>query len=321
MTSAAWSRLNERFWPRGERHDVWMILDGGRSTRVFETLLESSFLSSCLYSGFISRALEASAPYLVQLEYEDRQTKKLLERAWGNNWGVVLRCDARMETLRGHLRSFLIVRDPKGQRLLFRYYDPRVLRVYLPSCTSEELRMFFGPAEQFWTEGEAADELLEFGMDGSKLHRFAWPLNGSERLPVTKAQSGEARSPMRRRPGMLAVRAEQMALFSAAAEKQFEDWMVVHLNKFFAQKCSSLGEERLRELIRYGIRRASSYRVTIRREVCKYIDVMLVLGRDFDKDPKYSWAKETLDADIDPAVKGTSLLSATRAHLRAVAQF
>jgi hypothetical protein len=29
--------------------------------------------------------------------------------------------------------------------LLFRYYDPRVLRVYLPSCRPSELETVFGP--------------------------------------------------------------------------------------------------------------------------------------------------------------------------------
>lgn len=299
---------------------MWMVLDGARDTRVFETLLESGFLSSCLYAGFIPRALEASVPYLVQLEYDDKQTRRLLERAWGNSWGVLLRCDTRLEALRKHLRSFLTVRNPKGERFLFRYYDPRVLRVYLPSCTGEELRTFFGPIEQVWTEGVVAEEAIQFGLEGSRLVKSVLALNATEKLPPVKSGAAETRGPLRRYPGMLVLRGEQMALFSQNAEKQFEDWMVAHLNRFFADGCQKLGEQGVRELIRHGIRRAASYRLTIRREVCKYIDVMLVLGRDFDKDPRHAWAGRILKAGGGQVGKGRALIHGARAKLRAAAR-
>ena len=53
-----------------------------------------------------------------------------------------------------HFRQFLRVRDEAGREFFFRFYDPRVLRVYLPTCNSEELRTFFGPVELFSMEGE-----------------------------------------------------------------------------------------------------------------------------------------------------------------------
>lgn len=316
MTDAAFGRLSRYLWPKGERREIWMVLDGARDMRVFETLLTSSFVHSCLYSGFIPPAVEASAPYLVQLEYEDHQTRRLLDSAWHNNWGILLRCDARLEVLRKHLRSFLTVRDPNGQRLLFRFYDPRILRLYLPSCTGEELRAFFGPIEQFWTENDKIDELVEFNLSGSKLITSSLPLNPDHPISATpKPVPADARPAFRRSPGLTAVRGEQMNVFSAAAEKQFEDWMVEHLNRFFANRCQTMGEERLRDMIRHGIRRAASHELTIRREVCKYIDVMMVLGRDFDRDAHYPWAGEIL-ARRGQAGKGQALIDDARFELR-----
>jgi hypothetical protein len=64
--------------------------------------------------------------------------------------------------LRRHLREFLRVRDEAGKRLIFRYYDPRILRVYLPTCWPAELNTFFGPISAFITEGESSGEILEF---------------------------------------------------------------------------------------------------------------------------------------------------------------
>jgi hypothetical protein len=53
--------------------------------------------------------------------------------------------------------------------LIFRYYDPRLLRVYLPTCRPAELETFFGPIDTFLTEGEDGGEMLEFRREGNRL--------------------------------------------------------------------------------------------------------------------------------------------------------
>jgi len=75
------------------------------------------------------------------------------------------------------LREFLRVRDESGKRLIFRYYDPRVLRVYLPTCWPAELDTFFGPISAFITEGEDPGEILEFRNQHGTL---ASAMNGSQ---------------------------------------------------------------------------------------------------------------------------------------------
>ena len=52
--------------------------------------------------------------------------------------------------------------DERGVRMLFRFYDPRVLRTYLPTCVSDELNQVFGPVEYFVTEAEESATVLEF---------------------------------------------------------------------------------------------------------------------------------------------------------------
>ena len=146
-----------------------MIVDAARDRRVFPLLLDCRLEQACLYSGPLNPALELAAPYLIQLEYEDGDTRRLLEQAWGNNWGVFLKSDTRMDKLRRHLQGFLLVLDPRGKRMVFRYYDPRVLRAYLPTCTVEELRTVYGPVECFWTEDKAPETGLEFRFDKVKL--------------------------------------------------------------------------------------------------------------------------------------------------------
>ena len=163
------SRLEHCFWEEGFRRDVWMIVDAARDRKIVPMLHEFHLEHYCLYSGRIPPAIEAVTPYLVQLDYGDRETRRFLDHAWGNSWGVFLKCATHARTLRRHLREFLVMRDPKGNRLVFRYYDPRVLRVYLPTCNADELEMLFGPIERFWMESNVAGTILDFRLDMTQL--------------------------------------------------------------------------------------------------------------------------------------------------------
>jgi hypothetical protein len=55
-----------------------------------------------------------------------------------------------------------MVKDEAGRRLVFRFYDPRVLRVYLPTCRPAETDEFFGPVHEMLMESEDARDILVF---------------------------------------------------------------------------------------------------------------------------------------------------------------
>ena len=178
------NEIEHHLWPEGQRRDVWMILDGARDPRIFPMLLECHLEYACLYAGPLHPALEVAAPYLVQLDYDYKDTHRFIRTAWGNSWGVFLKSDASLRRIRAHLRSLLIVRDQQGSRLVFRYYDPRVLRIYLPTCTATELDTVFGPIESFTLEDESPGTLLAFRQDGQRLVRTA------RSLPISAAAGG-----------------------------------------------------------------------------------------------------------------------------------
>jgi hypothetical protein len=67
-----------------------------------------------------------------------------------------------LEDVRHHLRHFLMVEIEGGKPVYFRFYDPRVLRVYLPTCTDQERQQFFGPLANYLMEGEEKSVLLDF---------------------------------------------------------------------------------------------------------------------------------------------------------------
>jgi hypothetical protein len=93
---------------------------------------------------------------------------------------------------------------------------------------------------------------------------------------------------------MITIRKEQLAVFGPLGKKAFEDRVVTHIKKVFPEQSQSLGEPKLRETIQYGTQRAAAYKIISERDVCKYIDLMILYGRDFDKDPNLPWAQSIL---------------------------
>ena len=113
---------------------------------------------------------------------------------------------------------------------------------------------------------------------------------------------------------MLSIRKEQMVVFREPAVNDFVKRVMVHLNKCFPAKCEAMGEAKVRAMVKYGSQRAVSYRVSSERDVCKYIDLMLVFGQDFDQDPKLPWASSILNnqAIINPTTKVARLYKAAK---------
>jgi hypothetical protein len=168
VSPQARSSVLQALWPAGARAGIWGILDAARDPGIYRALLDSRLEFRCLYAGKLPRELEMNAPQLVELSPTSRLMERWLDEGWGQAWGVLLRIDDP-SNLRHHLRKFLKVRDEQGRSLLFRYYDPRVLRVYLPTCTAAELAQLFGPVEAWVLETPDGTSLAEYRFNGERL--------------------------------------------------------------------------------------------------------------------------------------------------------
>ncbi len=91
---------------------------------------------------------------------------------------------------------------------------------------------------------------------------------------------------------MLIIRQSQMDLLREQLSTRYENAILAHLGRFFPSKLRSIGEEGARNLIRLGIVRARKNGFTTQRLVCKFIDLLFVLGLDFDA--SLDWAAATL---------------------------
>ncbi len=169
MATTAIDQVYERLWPAGPDDMAYAIFDGARHPDVTPLVAASKLPARCLYVGDLDPALVRVAPHLVRLSRSDRRSRELVERGWGHAWGIYLRAPVAMEALHRHLRRFLRVRDERGRSMLFRYYDPRVFRAYLPTCLAAEIDYVFGPIERYVMEGAESDQVLEFRSRGGAL--------------------------------------------------------------------------------------------------------------------------------------------------------
>lgn len=147
---------------RSQAEPLLAVLDAARDARILVLLRESVEECRSLYEGSQGDVLEDIAPYLVSIPKDSRLLEALVQEGWGRHWGVFLTSRLPFKDVRRHLRKFLMVRDPANQELYFRFYDPRVLRIFLPACTPEQTQAFFEGVQAYLMEGEDQAHLVRF---------------------------------------------------------------------------------------------------------------------------------------------------------------
>jgi len=153
----------------------YTILDGARSEKIYPALKEYSANHKCLFlshqllfGGRLPHVLAMAAPYLVELRPDDLFTKWVISRGWGKSWGIFLASTSTFSILARHFRRFIMVKTEEGEKYYFRYYDPRVLRAYLPTCSRTELKFLFEEVRLFIAEEEGGKRMIEYYPRGDR---------------------------------------------------------------------------------------------------------------------------------------------------------
>lgn len=114
----------------------------------------------------------------------------------------------------------------------------------------------------------------------------------------------------------MTIRPQQMAVFAQSEREKFQDWVVNHLWRFFPTQCAATGEQGLRRIVLDGIEKAARHGIKSRAGVCKYIDLMVLLGRDFETDPRFSAAADILRQPLPADTRMSNLVSYVTGILR-----
>ena len=140
---------------------LYALLDAAQDPMLPRRAADAGLPVESLYAGRLGGMLDDVAPHLVSLDPRGEVTGALIERC-SEHLGVILQTTASFEPLRKHLRKFLMVKDQAGKKYRFRFYDPRVLRAFLPVCSAEEVNRFFGPVQRFYTAARDGEGVLAF---------------------------------------------------------------------------------------------------------------------------------------------------------------
>ena len=146
----------------GRELRMYALLDAARDPAVLDLLNTWRPEHTSLFSDHSPAALLTVAPYLARLGPQTLFADTLTRDGWGRDWVVCLESRASLAALKAHFRKFLLVKDHEDRRLYFRFYDPRILRAYLPTLNDDEAREFFGPIDAFLCPTDRRETLLEF---------------------------------------------------------------------------------------------------------------------------------------------------------------
>ena len=150
----------------------FVVLDGAISPAVRDLLNQAGVFYQSLYEGEQSADISAFGPFLAEVQKGSPLIPFLVKVGWGKSWGVFLSTQMGFIDTRKHLRRFLMVDMEQGQKVLFRFYDPRVMRVFIPTCSAEQRREFFGQIEHFYVESDPDTTMARYSLGTEELYQL-----------------------------------------------------------------------------------------------------------------------------------------------------
>lgn len=153
-----------------ERIRSFAVLDGASVPELPMRLYEMRPPNYCLFRGELAPDMAEVAPYVVQLIPNTAFTDWVLaSENFGKHWGIFVHSLHSIKEMRRHFRALVTVYNEKGEPLIFRFYDPRVFRKFLPTCTGEELKIFFGKVETFFVEDAKDGKFSAFRLENDQI--------------------------------------------------------------------------------------------------------------------------------------------------------
>jgi len=296
----------------GELHEsepIYVVLDGARSPSVQAWALSDGAPAWCLYREPIAKELQAVAPYLRRVGRGHAETDNFFQEAWGAAWGVLFSCPAPSKELRRHMRRFLRARTEEGSVLVFRWFDPRVLREFLPTLTRTELKRFFGPITAFAVEADTDGSFHIFRSTEAGLsHKLISAPPGFE-VSEFLHSTGDSPEPVGNDPASPArqhllwtLSAASMRGLTEKMQQAFVERMITELGGKFPLQASKLGR-RLNGQISRGMAEAQRSGLSTFPEIAKYLNFWF--EAEFNLETRWPGSRKILE---NPALPGTTKL-------------
>ncbi len=111
------------------------------------------------------------------------------------------------------------------------------------------------------------------------------------------------------------IRNEQLGALHAGLERQVADRAVAYVRRQYPGTCAALDERAIRASIETALGMRANYQFDSEETFFAYLDLMYLLGFDFDLNPQCEWVRETLtDFDLGPRTRLLLLVEQARAR-------
>ncbi len=170
-------------------YPLFFLMDAARTGE--ENLSRALALNTnavSLYSGRAEEELSLFGPWLFSFPGPKDFFNLIVQSGWSNAWGVIVQAASTFENVRRHFDKFLLVKTAEGEEMYFRFYDPRVLRLFLPTCNAEQLQAFFAGIDRFICEDEDPDSAILFSIKRQQLVTEKRP--AKEIFSILETQAG-----------------------------------------------------------------------------------------------------------------------------------
>jgi hypothetical protein len=159
---------------RKQTEPLFAIVDASRDEGILPLLKASNNQYQSLFEGVRAEWLEEFAPYLVYLPKDSPLLEKLVELGWGNRWGIYFTSMRPFQTLVKHMQQFLWVKTEAGEKLYFRFYDPKTLQVFLFISNPKQANEVFQGISSYLMKAKKPELLIKFtyGQRGVELQSF-----------------------------------------------------------------------------------------------------------------------------------------------------
>jgi hypothetical protein len=133
---------------------TFLILDAAKMRDRIEEAKRFNGEHECLYKGEAAETLHHVGPWLFSYPQPSIFSDWYLANMGNQNWGILIQSTASFKSIYLHLKKFLLIKTEAGEKLYFRFYDPRVLPTFLETADEIQLSTFFGPIDKIILENE-----------------------------------------------------------------------------------------------------------------------------------------------------------------------
>lgn len=234
----------------------YLLLDGAQIDDLMHILyqLEPAPEFHRLYDGTRYAELAEVGPVLIATDHNSFLTQHF-KKHWSTTAGVTLNSRAPADELIQHLTSLVHVSVNGGVSVLFRYYDPRILYLWLTDMCDRQRNSILGPVEQFqlWAQG-------------------GW--YGFSRSAPSVAQH-YAETPW------LQLSDAQLARLNQAKQQVFEQALLEHMDKWFPDCLANAGASERQDWARACCLKANEYGFSAAADIVRWAGLLGICGADF----------------------------------------